>query len=240
MNSVERDYVVSYLTLRQMIGWIGLLMPFAVRLGAYAFEGIPSTGSISAYYYTGMRDVFVSTLVLIGALFACYRTPSWRDNLLATVAGIAAIGIGLFPMHPSYAAEIISKHPDIASGKCYLNRGLLGFHFLFVSIFFALACYLVYFRFSAFTPPNPTPQKRVRNRVYKICGAIMAVSSLAIAYTVVARDGESIFWPETVAVVSFAIAWLVKGQTIFLKDELPTKGVENAANHHPGRLTCRY
>jgi hypothetical protein len=35
MSSRNNEFVVSYLTLRQMIGWIGLLMPFAVRLGGF-------------------------------------------------------------------------------------------------------------------------------------------------------------------------------------------------------------
>ncbi len=56
MNSQSNEFVVSYLTLRQMVGWAGLLMPITVRLGALIFEGIYSTDSISAYYYTGMRD----------------------------------------------------------------------------------------------------------------------------------------------------------------------------------------
>ena len=32
-----------------------------------------------------MRDVFVSTLVLTGALLSCYRTPSRSDNFIAIV-----------------------------------------------------------------------------------------------------------------------------------------------------------
>ena len=39
----------------------------------------------------------------------------------------------------------------------------------------------------------------------------------AIGVLVLTTKGSSIFWPETVAVVAFALAWLVKGQT-FLKD----------------------
>ena len=122
MSDPESELVVSYLTLRQMIGWIGLLMPVAVRLGAIFFEGIYSTDSISAYYYTGMRDVFVSTLVLVGVLLTCYRTPAWHDNLLAIVAGLAAIGIGLFPMDPKYTTAILPKY------ECYINQRLLGYH----------------------------------------------------------------------------------------------------------------
>jgi hypothetical protein len=214
MSSQNNEFVVSYLTLRQMIGWIGLLMPFAVRLGALIFEGIHSTDSISAYYYTGMRDVFVSTMVLGGALLSCYRTPAWHDNLFAIIAGIAAIGVGLFPMSPTFAAEILQKYPEMGEAKCYINRGLLGFHFLFVGTFFSLTFYLVYFRFDAFTPQIPTKQKLIRNKIYKLCGAVMLVAFIAIGILAFENKGASIFWPETVAVVAFALAWLVKGQTI--------------------------
>jgi hypothetical protein len=211
------DNVVSYLTLRQMIGWVGLCMPIAVRAGAFFLEGIHTTESISAYYYTGMRDVFVSTLVLVGALLTCYRTPALRDNVVAIVCGISAIGIGLFPMEPAWAAEIVRRFPETATDKCYPGRGILGYHFLFVGTFFALCFYLVYFRFSAFTPATPTPQKVARNKIYKRCGIAMLAAFLCIGYLALAHKGASIFWPETVAVGAFAVAWLVKGQTI-LKD----------------------
>lgn len=216
-STQNEEFVVSYLTLRQMIGWIGLAMPFIVRGGALIFEGIRSTDSISAYYYTGMRDVFVSTLILVGVLLTCYRTPALRDNVVAIVAGIAAIGIGLFPMDPTFAAEILQKYPEMGQEKCYINRGILGYHFIFVAVFFALSFYLVYFRFDAFTPETPTKQKVMRNKIYKVCGAAMLVAFIAIGVLAVMNKGGSVFWPETLAVVAFAAAWLVKGQTI-LKD----------------------
>jgi len=216
MADNDSELVVSYLTLRQMIGWIGLLMPITVRLGAFLLEGIQSTDSISAYYYTGMRDVFVSTLVLVGVLLACYRTPAWLDNLLAIVAGLSAIGIGLFPMDPTFAPSILQQFPDMLV-RCYIPRGLLGFHFIFVSLFFSLSFYLVYFRFDAFTPVTPTAQKVMRNKIYKVCGAVMLVAFIAIGLLALMNKGGSIFWPESFAVFAFAAAWLVKGRTI-LKD----------------------
>jgi hypothetical protein len=228
MKSPNEELVVSYLTLRQMIGWIGLLMPIAVRLGALVFEGIHSTNSISAYYYTGMRDVFVSTLVLVGALLTCYRTPSKSDNLVAIIAGLAAIGIGLFPMDPIYAPEILLNHPAMATGACYVNRGILKYHFIFVTIFFALSFYLVYFRFRAFTSANPTTQKVARNKIYRLCGVAMLVSFVAIGLFDLSHKDASIFWPETVAVVAFATAWLVKGRLV-LKDRPLTSATNEGA-----------
>jgi hypothetical protein len=217
MDNQDKEFVVSYLTLRKAIGIAGLLMPFIVRAGAYVFESIRSTDSISAYYYTGMRDVFVSTLVLVGALLACYRTPALRDNVVATMAGAAGIAIALFPMDPTYAPQILAHFPGMLGNSCYVNRGILGFHFVFVAAFFALSFYLVYFRFKAFTPQPPTPQKVIRNKVYRVCGLAMLAAYSTIGVLALAFHGTSIFWPETVAVVAFGVAWLVKGQ-IVLKD----------------------
>lgn len=217
MNNNDSTLVVSYLTLRQMIGWIGMLMPLAVRLGAYLFQGIYSTDSISAYYYTGMRDVFVSTLVLVGVLLTCYRGPALIDSVAAIIGGLSAIGTGLFPIAPEFAAEIVQKYPEMNEAKCYVIRGILGFHFFFVAAFFGISFFLVYFRFSASTPVNPTRQKIIRNRIYKICGAVMFLAIIAIGVLAATKKGASVFWPETVAVIAFGVAWLVKGQTI-LKD----------------------
>ncbi len=212
------DLVVSYLTLRQMIGAIGLLMPILVRLGGYFFEHIATTDSISAYYYTGMRDVFVSTLVLVGILIACYRSTRTLDNVLGTVAGLAAIGIGLFPMSPVFAEEILRRYPGMDKDQCYVNRGFLGYHFIFVACFFALCFVMVTFRFTAFTPPDAAREMRRRNLVYRICGVVMLLSFLVIGALALRGKGGSIFWPETSAVIAFGVAWLVKGQAI-LKDK---------------------
>jgi len=155
-------------------------------------------------------------LVLVGILLTCYRTQAVRDNVVAIIAGVAAIGIGLFPMEPDFAPEIIQRYPHILE-TCYMNIGILGYHVFFVGAFFSLSFYLVYFRFSALTPVSPTSQKLQRNRVYKICGAAMLVAFVAIGVLALKNKGGSIFWPETVAVVAFGVAWLVKGQTV-LKD----------------------
>lgn len=214
MHKPDEQYTLSYLTLRQAIGWIGLGMPIAVRLGAWMFEGVGSTDSISAYYYTGMRDVFVSTLVLVGALLACYRTPDTRDTWVAIVAGLSAVGVALFPMDPVFADEIVRKYPDIVTNKCYLNKGIVGYHGVFVTMFFVLAFYLVYFRFCALTPMRPTRQKLARNKIYKICALVMLASFVVIGMLALVNKGASIFWPETAAVIAFAVAWLVKGQLV--------------------------
>jgi hypothetical protein len=215
MHAHQNDYVASYITLRRMIGWAGLLMPLAVRGGGLLLEGITTSDSLSAYYYTSMRDVFVSTTVLTGALLACYRTPHLLDNIVATAAGLAAIGLALFPMDPIYAAELLARYPDLGTQAHYSNHGILGYHLLFAIVFAALSFYMVYFRFGAGAPP--TMQERKRQVVYRMCGGIMLLSYIAIAIVGFMLEGHSVFWPETCAVTAFGVAWLVNGQAV-LKD----------------------
>jgi hypothetical protein len=214
MNGPDKELVVSYLTLRKMIGWLGLALPTAVRVLGYVTEHIHSTGSISAYYYTGMRDLFVSTLVLVGMLLTVYRTPDKLDNVIAVAAGIAAIGIGLFPMDPTIAPEILHKYPGALDPKCYIMKGALGFHMLFTVAFFALAFVMVFFRFEKVFPGQKIHNKGKRIVVYKICGGVMFAAFAVIGVMHLLQEAPRIFVPESVAVMAFAVAWLVKGQLV--------------------------
>jgi hypothetical protein len=217
---VINDNIISYLTLRQAIGWLGLLMPFMVRFGAGFLDGIHTNDSISAYYYTCMRDVFVATLVLIGALMACYRSQDWYDNLITIIAGLSAIGMGLFPMPPDFSDQLLRDYPSLAANtKCCLNTCQFDYHSIFSVIFFAAIFYQVSFQFSDPKLVNPGPQKQSRNQVYKVCGFLMFIAFLAIGLIKLQNNGGSIFWPETLAVVAFGVAWLVKGR-IVLKEQM--------------------
>lgn len=214
---LNNEFVISYLKLRKAIGWLGLLMPVIVRWGAKLLEKIPSHDSISAYYYTSMRDVFVGILAAIGVFLFCYRGPSKQDNILTNIAGLCAIGIGLLPTEPIYH-ELISSRFLTSSAECYSNHGPLGFHIYVVAAFFLIISYLAIFRFPKPSQPYITKQKLSRNKIYVACGIVMVLMLIAIVAIKAIAPKQSIFWPETVAIVAFGIAWLVKGQMI-LKDK---------------------
>lgn len=219
-NPANNEFIISFLTLRKAIGYLGISMPIIVRLGAYLFEGIPSNESISAYYYTGTRDVFVGILFAVGVFLFCYRGPATQDNVLTNIAGLSAIAIGLFPTEPTYHPVILARFPAIndPNCRCYENRGLLGYHIYVVAVFFIILSYLVIFRF---TKPDRVPitkQKRSRNKIYILSGIVMLMSFGAIVALKAISKDRSIFWPETFAIVAFGVAWLTKGQAI-LKDK---------------------
>jgi hypothetical protein len=58
-------------------------------------------------------------------------------------------------------------------------------------------------------------EKQQRNKAYKICGLIMLGAFIWIGVLAFTNNGASIFWPETIAVIAFAAAWLIKGQTFY-------------------------
>ena len=215
---LQNEFVISYLKLRKAIGWLGLLMPILVRLGAWWREGILSNESVSAYYYTSMRDVFVGILAATGVFLFCYRGPDWQDNILTNIAGLCAIGIGLFPMEPQYVPLILEKFKGVLSPDCYSNHGPLGFHIYIVAVFFLIISYLAIFRFPKPSAPYITKQKLKRNKIYVGCGIVMVIMLIVIVAIKAIDIKRSIFVPETIAIVAFGIAWLVKGQAI-LKDK---------------------
>jgi hypothetical protein len=87
------ELTVSYLFLRRAIGLIGALLPIVLPLGNCLSTGrwllLPS---VSSYYYSDMRNVFVGSLCAVGVFLICYRYQQW-DDVLSNLAGFFAIGV---------------------------------------------------------------------------------------------------------------------------------------------------
>ena len=80
-----------------------------------------------------------------------------------------------------------------------------------------------YFSLILFTKgvAKPTPQKKKRNIVYKVCGYIMLACILLIFLNFLIKpqlgDLKPVFCLETIALWAFGISWLTKGEFL-LKD----------------------
>src|SRR5205085_10844552 len=148
MRHSERDLLISYHKLQQTVGWIALLMPASVRLVAFFAEGIFTTNSISAYYYTDLRDVFVGSLVAGGLVLAFFRAGDPHDGWdrcaawAARLAGLAAVGIALFPMDIRTGVIAFPGTLSADSERTMVEalrsgvHGPVGYHFIFVTAFF--------------------------------------------------------------------------------------------------------
>jgi putative copper export protein len=205
--------VFSYLTLRKAIGLLGLALPFVLSLGGFAVFGQELQSSISYYYWTGMRDVFVGTLFAIGFFLLSYQGYERADNIAGNMACVFAVGVALFP----------TMRSDSAAG---LPRVLSIVHFISAAAFFGT---LIYFCLVLFTKTKkrgrPTRQKLMRNRIYRGCGYLMAACILLTfvfflvppVYSALAPYSP-VYWLEAIAIIAFGVSWLVKGEAI-LKDE---------------------
>ena len=68
-------YVRSYLIMRVLVGVIGIGLPFAVvLLDGVWFDGDPfPRDALSAYYYSGARELFVGALSATGVFLLTYK-----------------------------------------------------------------------------------------------------------------------------------------------------------------------
>ena len=221
--------MISYMAFRKLVGLVAIALPIFVWVGAYVLEAIPMQDSISAYYYTSMRDVFVGLLCAAGVFLCLYRSGSKLDAAATITAGAAVMSIALLPMDPVYDPIIQQRFPAFDATMCYVNHGPLKFHFIASVVFFLSIGFLTIFRFPLTKERLITPQKKRRNAVYFLCGLTMIVGIVIIGIQGM-RQG-SIFWPEAFAIGAFGVAWLTKGQAI-LKDKehqrtIPVAGLPN-------------
>src|SRR5256885_9844414 len=92
--------VISYLSLRKAIGFIGLFLPFVLVLGKILFDSAGLETSISAYYYTKVGNVFVGSLCAIGTFLMSYRGFDLKDQVAGKLGGLFAVTVALFPTSP--------------------------------------------------------------------------------------------------------------------------------------------
>jgi hypothetical protein len=204
--------VLSYLALRKAVGLVGFALPFALGVGGFllARQGIQIT--MSDYYYTGMRDVFVASLCSIGIFLMSTRGYDFNDEITGRLAAFFALGIALFPTTPAAGATSRAK----VIGTIHLSCAAL---------FYLTVAFISIVLFTKTSADNvPTPRKLQRNKVYRVCGfAILACISLILVFELL-PDRSSleklspVFWLESVASAAFGVSWLVKGETI-LKDQ---------------------
>ena len=94
-------YARSYLQIRLLIGLTGFLLPLLLVLVDWLFmtEGRQIQGSMSAYYHTPARDLFVAGLCVVGVLLLTYLTAQmWTwDFILSSLAGASVLVVAFFP-----------------------------------------------------------------------------------------------------------------------------------------------
>ncbi|HXV60788.1 MAG TPA: DUF998 domain-containing protein [Vicinamibacteria bacterium] len=189
--------LVSYLTLRKVVGVLGVLLPL-LCLGFGLYHSLED--SISDYYGTSVRDLFVGILFAIAWFMFTYKGYERKDDLAGDLACFFALGVALFPT---------------TSARLWIRT----VHFVCAA---ALLLVLSYFSLRLFTKTggSPTPQKLQRNKVYRVCGWIMlaCIGSILFYYLFLEESAlaalKPVFWLESFALWAFGVSWTIKGEML--------------------------
>ena len=224
LKEKENKLVFSYMTLRNLIGFCGLILPLALILTTKTspVDKIIES-SISDYYYTSNGDLLVVVLCVLGAFLFTYKGYDIKENILSSITAICGIGVAFSPTATKYLRESFSVHTSL-----FKVPEIFGIerHIIFAALFFIILSLISLICFPQTDMTNETKGKRTkknkRNIVFKVCGWIMIICVAILAIYFISKRFKSmfgdfpfIFTLETIAIEAFAISWLTKGETIY-------------------------
>lgn len=202
----EPKYVRSYVFTRFSIGVLGVLLPpLLVLLEPALFDGLPAPrGSLSAYYYSGVREIFVGGLWAIGVFLIVYKFLdfSW-ESLLSSLAGAAAILVAIFP------TERPGDGVQLTPFQVKLGEGVVsGIHYAVAVVFIGLLVPIVLF----FARDEGARSHRGW-RSFHTLSAVFIVAGAALAgFAGITGDPDKgVLYGEWIAIWAFGASWLAKG-----------------------------
>lgn len=208
--------IKSYKALRQAIGYLALVFPFALILGSWTGGFIPMGVSISSYYWATSHVLFTGMLMICGSFLIFYNGYDFTDNIITTIVGISMIMVSCFPCLGGDNYLFLFLSPEVTN----------IIHGISATITFSLLGYMSYFQFTKTDSlEEATENKLIRNKVYKVCGIIIfvAIGIIGLLYIIPgAREFTDkirlFFWLETIILEAFGVSWIVKGEAL-LGDE---------------------
>jgi hypothetical protein len=214
MGRRNKSMILSFKALRRLIGILGMTLPLICFLGGLLFGGECLRQSISIYYYSNVRDFFVGLMLGMSFFMMTYMGYQRIDTIANLAAGVAGIGVGLFPC--------LLDAPDAPVGFFQLRQGCSNVvHIVCAGAFFVILALSSLFLFTRTSKDRaPTERKRKRNVVYIVCGCVMIATLVALVLIMRFLDDQiqertkAVFIAETILLEAFGISWLVKGETI--------------------------
>lgn len=199
-----KNLILSYHRVRQTLGLMGLTLPIMLSIGGF-LSGSAIEPSISDFYHTGMRNLFVGALTPIGIFLISYK--GWKGlGKITMVAGLAAIGVAFFP----------NEGPDVLLREAGQSRAVAIMHYVSALTFFVclgLFCFVVF----------PSDATRAQRRAFFRCGYAILLSTVLVTICsyfkvqgpvgpqTLVMEANLVFWFESIGVWGFAVAWLLKG-----------------------------
>lgn len=214
MTEDHDEVIRNFYRVRQILGILGFCLPILLIIGGLLALG-QVEASISDYYHTLLRDLYVGIMFAIAIFLICYTghrrgvRDRLSDDVITTIAGVAALGVAIFP--------------NEGHGMTSVTQALLGketaviLHYCSAVVFLGCVGSVSFFRFARTAQPH-------RRRIYRLCGAIIWGVTVLVVVTSYCKvrgpempmrlitDWMLVFWLETIGIWAFSIAWLVKGR----------------------------
>ncbi len=212
-SSDDDRLVASYYDLRALVGALGILLPFATPIVARLVDGpAPLLSTLSAYYGTGARDVFVGVLCVFAAFFVVYkgydRTDEWAGNAGAVFATVVAV------------CPCTSENETVAT-----------LHLVAAALLFLTFAFFCLFRFTRRNPTRVavTRRKVLRDSIYKVSGSVIVAGLIGIGVHGLFRDKSQTpssfdFFVEWLMLWAFGFAWIVKGEALLADENVESVG----------------
>ena len=196
-----------YMRVRNLCGILGVVLPWLALFSAGVAEH-PSTEwwwSISATYY--QSPALVGVLCPASLVLISYIGYNSLDNWITTLSGIFGLGVVLFPCRVSWIPD--GTPVGFFQIPIEISTHL---HTVCASLFFLLIAFNSFFLFTK-SGGEMTDRKRIRNRIYRICGAGMLFLELVFALlTLFDAPGYCVMIVEIILLHLFGFAWLTKGE----------------------------
>jgi NADH:ubiquinone oxidoreductase subunit 6 (subunit J) len=184
----------------------GMVVVIVMLFAAIFIDSLPTDcwqGSISAYYYTAARNVFVATLCCVGFMLIVYKGSNDTEDVLLNLAGTLAFFVAFVPI------EI----PDVAGCRQVLptadeKSDAIANNFGAVIVALAVAGAIIAFVFVV-DKQSRADTSDWGNRLRAISGVVLA--GFVVAYFFFPKQFEA--WAHWVAAV---LIFVIIGAVVFI------------------------
>ena len=225
--SAETTLGDAYTYLQRAVGIIAITLPFVIGI-IDRWIRHKHHGSISAYYYERTGNYFVGSLFALAVFFFSYNyrpLPGHQlDRVFSKIASLMAAGVAMMPTSSEGSkahggSQVIAACHLVCAGILFTVLAIFSLYLFTQSSGPSSTTsfwnrLLRIFRTDPLDLPLLTDRKKLRNKIYRVCGWLIVASVLMIPLCY-AFSWDLVFWFESIAVVSFGFSWLVKGETIF-------------------------
>ena len=206
-TDINKHITQTYINLRLGMATIALLLPILLIIGSWLSSKVAFQESISAFYHTGMRNLFVGSLCAVGSFLYLYKGFNERENIALNFAGIFALGVAFFPT--SIPEEIMESSVNYLPDNPFTAPYLHGICAVLFFIAIAYVCI-----FSGKYTVELIEDEKVRKRylgIYRVIGLVMvAFPILAVLLTFNSARDYLVFIFEFAAIWVFALFWITK------------------------------